>query len=958
MDISLAGNSNGAQATDDGSDQSSVTLKEGPTSLQFGGASVPVIADGTPPRTVLVVAEATQVEQDGLRILPVSPKLHISATDALSGVARTLISLDGAPFVPLPDGGPNVAAEGEHSLRYFSVDHVGNVEKVQEYKFRVDGTPPQTKLAISGPKSEAVVGVDAVLTLTANDAVAGVDTILYRLDGGAEQVYQNPLQLDVQGEGSHHIQYYSVDRVGNREAPQTYAYVVDRQPPAISLSIHGPQFSSQGVRYTSPKAEIELASRHAVVGATPIRYRIDGGAPIVYKEPFHLPESAGVHHLILESEDSVKNHVQVLVDDIFVDPLPPTTEVQFSRPFFVQNGDVVLNPASKIELRAGDLESGVESTTYSIDGGSDLKYSEPFSIAALGEHSLTVTAVDRVGNHEPVQHIKLLVQPPGVGQAVPHVLDFKRFYQHPKLGLLAPPGLPFIVRISTAEDPKAQTYMLSTGPTPPPAEQPLTFSEPGKNTISVGFSKHPQEFALNVDALPPKTQLTATGAHRADVKGVTYFGPGLNISLAAVDDPTGVVSGFWKTLYSLNDSDFTNYAAPLTAFTREGVYTLRYFSVDNVGNSEATHTLTFTVDTTPPVTQLELRGPHFASTVAPITHVALTSTDNLSGVAAIQYQIDEGKMLNYTEPFAIGPLSVGRHRLTYTAQDQAGNREQAHILPFTVAAPVSAATYEIRGKSVIKGGTAYLAQGSMVLLKAAPGESIIYSLDDGAPKTYTTPIPAPDSGTHRLSFHAQDDLELPGASKSLDLVMDRAAPNSGLRFEGPQLVQSGTTLISGVTRIVLDASAGPEGGATLEYSLGGNRWQPYTGPITINHSGSFDLSYRAHNSLTSAETTQRQHFVVDAQGPVISVSFSRPVDEGASVIQLVRGTLMFIDADDVPAGLEKITYKLDDQPVLIYRTPLSGFAPGKTHTITIVADDLLGNRSEKVVHVAVKEQAQ
>ena len=95
---------------------------------------------------------------------------------------------------------------------------------------------------------------------------------------------------------------------------------------------------------------------------------------------------------------------------------------------------------------------------------------------------------------------------------------------------------------------------------------------------------------------------------------------------------------------------------------------------------------------------------------------------------------------------------------------------------------------------------------------------------------------------------------------------------------------------------------------------------------------------------------------MDAQGPNISVSYSVPVAANAAVLQLEPGTLMFIAAEDVPAGVQKITCKIDDQPELIYRTPLSGFTPGKTHTVVIAAEDLLGNRSEKIVHLHVREQ--
>jgi hypothetical protein len=256
-----AGTPDNAQSTAEESNQSSVILKEGPTSLQFGATRVPVIADGTPPKTILEVVDTIHVEHDGLRTLEPSPELHLSASDALSGVATTLISLDGAPFVTLPTDGPAVNGEGEHSLRYFSVDHVGNAEKVQEFRFRLDSTPPRTRVDLAGPRADTVVGAGANLSLSAEDADAGIEQIRYRLDESAERIYEKPLLLDELPEGSHHLQFYAEDRVGNRETPQSFTFLVDRQPPKITLSIRGTQFSDKGVCYVSPQAEIELAIR-------------------------------------------------------------------------------------------------------------------------------------------------------------------------------------------------------------------------------------------------------------------------------------------------------------------------------------------------------------------------------------------------------------------------------------------------------------------------------------------------------------------------------------------------------------------------------------------------------------------------------------------------------------------------------------------------------------------------
>ena len=58
---------------------------------------------------------------------------------------------------------------------------------------------------------------------------------------------------------------------GNRRRASRSWWIASRR--RSRLSIHGPQFSDKGVRYVSPQAEIELASRDAVAGPTPIRYR-------------------------------------------------------------------------------------------------------------------------------------------------------------------------------------------------------------------------------------------------------------------------------------------------------------------------------------------------------------------------------------------------------------------------------------------------------------------------------------------------------------------------------------------------------------------------------------------------------------------------------------------------------------------------------------------------------------
>ncbi len=944
------------------SDTASVILKEGPNALQLGDVRVPVIADGTPPQTVLEVGDPTHVENGGLRILGPNPKLRLSAGDALSGVARILISADGAAFEPLPagGGGPVFTVEGVHRLRYYSVDQVGNVEKVQEFAFRLDTSPPHTRFEPSGAYADGVAGVGATLALAAQDQDpgAGVQAIRYRLDDAVEQTYDKPLQMDALSEGTHTLQFHAEDRVGNVETAQKFTWVVDRTPPEMTAKIRGPQYVDKGVRYISPQSEVELTGHDALAGATAVRYRLDAAtADVAYREPFRLPERAGIHPLRIESEDPVKNSARKTVNDLYVDLTPPETEVEFSRPFFVRDGEVVLNPGSRIALNSSDFESGVESVTYSLDGGPEQRYGEPFSVTAEGEHRLTVTATDRVGNRAPGQELRLRVQRPANGQTPPPAMDAKRWYQHPKLGLMGPPGLPFELRIAASPDEGAESFLVSAGPAAQSTQEPLAFTVPGLNTLKVAISPKAAGFAVQIDGAPPKTEVTASGARRAEAGGVTYFGPALKLSLASEDDPAGVSSGLWKTVYSLDGSAYATYTAPLDVFSREGAYTFRYYAFDNVGNAESPHAFDFTTDTSPPKTRLELRGPHRANTVAPATHVVLTASDNLSGVAQVLYRIDDGNPRPYSDPFAIGSLSEGPHSLHYLAVDAVGNREEEHHWSFTLQSAVSPASIEVKGNSVERGGTIFVSAGSLIRLKAVEGDSVVYTMDGAAGKVYTAPIPAPETGSHRLSFHAVDDLGNVSESRTLNVVADRTAPNSHLHFEGAQITRESSTIISSETRIVLEAEAGAVGAATLEYSLNGGRWQTYTSPFTIKINGTIDFAYRARNALQTVEAAQKQRLTIDSLGPAIGVSYSASVTTEASTVQAAPGTLLFISAEDAPAGLRKVTYRIDDQPELIYRTPLSGFAPGKTYTIAIMAEDLLGNRSQKTVRVRIQERA-
>ena len=69
------------------------------------------------------------------------------------------------------------------------------------------------------------------VSLSANDAVSGVVTTFYTLDG-TQQIYSGPFQ--VSAEGSHPVTYWSVDAAGNTETAGSGYVNIDTTAPTVT----------------------------------------------------------------------------------------------------------------------------------------------------------------------------------------------------------------------------------------------------------------------------------------------------------------------------------------------------------------------------------------------------------------------------------------------------------------------------------------------------------------------------------------------------------------------------------------------------------------------------------------------------------------------------------------------------------------------------------------------------
>jgi hypothetical protein len=192
-----------------------------------------------------------------------------------------------------------------------------------------------------------------------------------------------------------------------------------------------------------------------------------------------------------------------------------------------------------------------------------------------------------------------------------------------------------------------------------------------------------------IEQAPPRTEFAIAQYPNAKI----WYKSGVDVYLKGLDAERSW--GVAEIDYSLDGFDpvFAPGSDAVVNIPDEGEHVLGYYSVDNYGNTDEPRTLTIRIDYTAPVTVASIRNGG--------TSVALTSTDNVSGVDATWYVIDKQTPRRYTGAI---PLDGKPHTIRYWSVDNAGNEEQRKVLVTTLApATVTVNPTSVLGGSAVEG---------------------------------------------------------------------------------------------------------------------------------------------------------------------------------------------------------------------------------------------------------------
>jgi hypothetical protein len=364
---------------------------------------------------------------------------NVGNASASTSSTLAIGNLTGPPFAqstlpPLPESGTSArlyatwtapSVPGSYTVRaradYF--DEVAEWdESNNEYTWTIEVVPaPITSLVVGDPHHEAArsyVTSSTPIDLSVDDrGGTGILFTDYRVDDAGWVNYTAEGRFFLHGDGAHSVDWYSADRVGNREAMESAVIVVDNTPPATTLLIGDPKYAPESC-YVTSRTPLSLEAEDG--GAMPVglegtSFRVWDGAWSQWSpfdSQFMLEGPDGVRYVEFRSTDLLGNSEAVANMTVIVDDTAPAMTLDPE--------DSLIAADTAFTLAADDGEgSGVRLLWISIDSGLIGPYSGPFTLQG-GTHRIAYMSADNLGNTGQQERIVQVVQ----GDVAPVVVRF------------------------------------------------------------------------------------------------------------------------------------------------------------------------------------------------------------------------------------------------------------------------------------------------------------------------------------------------------------------------------------------------------------------------------------------------------------------------------------------------------------------------------------------------------
>ncbi|MGM0496897.1 MAG: OmpL47-type beta-barrel domain-containing protein [Bacteroidota bacterium] len=364
-----------------------------------------IVLDLTPPET------SHKIEGDKHEnVLSGRSEIKLVSEDKLSEIKETYYTIDeGKKKTYSASIKAKYLEEGEHTITYYSTDHVKNEEKEKTFEFYVDKTPPRVVEELMGntyvAQGKEYLSGRNKLKIISMDNKAGVKEVRYSVNEGAFEVYDKPFRLSASGRLK--IQTLAIDNVNNKKRTEILSNKsgrshVDLSGPNINHSFDGPAFTSKDTVFITKDTKITFSGTDNQSGFKKITYNIDDETEEEYNDPISLDEE-GLYKISYTGYDNLDNtntnNILCLVDNSGPE-LYHRFSINSEKTKSVEGKEIPSYPRHTILfLSATDHYVGVDKLYYSLNDSETKLYRsliEGFNGKTL--YKLNMVGYDKLGN--------------------------------------------------------------------------------------------------------------------------------------------------------------------------------------------------------------------------------------------------------------------------------------------------------------------------------------------------------------------------------------------------------------------------------------------------------------------------------------------------------------------------------------------------------------------------------
>ncbi|OJT21916.1 hypothetical protein BO221_24495 [Archangium sp. Cb G35] len=756
-----------------------------------------------------------------------------------SGCAATYYTTDGStPTTGSPRYSAPLSISATTTLRFFSVDQVGNTEAVRTERYTLDTAAPTVTASLASGN----YNTPQTVTLSCNDGLgSGCDAIHYTTDGSvpsaSSPAYSTPLALNT----TTLLRFFATDLAGNASPVVTMEYIIDPAGPATAATPPG------GI-YNKTQSVALTCDDGAGSGCAAIYYTLDGTPPTTgstrYTAAILITASTTLRFY---SVDKAGNAGPTVTEQYTLDFTAPVTSAS------PRGG----NHAGALDVTLGCSDgtgSGCAATYYTTDGSvptrSSARYTGPLHLVV--NTTLRFFSEDKAGNLESAR-------------TEVYNLDAEapRTTATPAGGLYNANQNVVLTCGDGVGSGCTATHYTFDGSTPttgsPRYTGPILLT--GNTTLkffSVDAANNAEPVRTEtyvIDTVPP----TTTAAPKPGIYGNTQ-----SVTLAC-DDGTG--SGCNETRYTTDGTAPTSssplYTGPISI---AATATLRYFSTDKAGNKEPVHVGLYTIDKVAPTVSATPAGGLYRTAQS----VTLTCADDTGGAgcSAIHYTTDGSAPTTGSATYGT-PLSItATTTLKFLAVDKVGNVSGARSETYTLdeVAPTTTA---------IKSGGAYPdTQTVSLVCNDGSGSGCVatyFTLDGSTPSStpsskYTAPFSI--SANTTLKFFSVDAAGNEESTRTETYIIDRVKPTVAASPTG------GISASARSVTLTCTDEAGGSGCDSIHYTTDGSTpttsSAAYTSALTV--SANTTLKFLAVDNAGNESSIQTETYVIDPVAPTTTAS--------------------------------------------------------------------------------------